>query len=219
MNDKYYNKAPILISSGGIIGILIIFTAHDLIYYRNRWLFWLIISILILVACFRLGLLVKKLYFATIKDPLTDLFNRNYFYEMLEYEIKRAKRYKTALSLIIIDVDDFKTVNDTWGHLEGDRVLIELSRIYKSYARAVDIISRWGGEEFAIILPETDTDGAYKLSERIRKAIENLNLGYKVTVCAGVSTIKDEMDINKFIAAADKALYKAKECKNSVMAT
>jgi len=219
MNDKYYNQAPVLISLGGIIGILIIFVTHDLTFYRNRWLFWSIISVLILVACFRIGLLVKKLYFATIKDPLTGLFNRNYFYEMLAYEIERAKRYKTALSLIIIDVDDFKTVDDTWGHLEGDRVLIELSRIFKSYVRAVDIISRWGGEEFAIILPETDTDGAYKLSERIRKAIENLNLGYKVTVCAGVSTIKDEMDINNFIAAADKALYKAKERKNSVMAT
>ncbi len=219
MNDKYYNQAPVLISFGGIVGILIIFAAHDLIYYKNCWLFWLIISILILVACFRLGLLVKKLYFATIKDPLTGLFNRSYFYEMLAYEIKRAKRYKTALSLIIIDVDDFKTVNDTWGHLEGDKVLIELSRIFKSYVRAVDIICRWGGEEFAIVLPETDTDGAYKLSERIRKAIENLNLGYKVTVCAGISTIKDEMDISKFIATADKALYKAKESKNSVMVT
>lgn len=217
MKDRYYNHAPLLSSLGGMIEIIMIMIIYYLVYNRNRWLFWMIISILILMACFRLGLLVKKLYSATIKDPLTGLFNRNYFYEMLAYEVRRARRYKASLSLIIIDVDDFKAVNDTWGHLEGDRVLVELSETFKCHVRAADIICRWGGEEFAVILPETDADGAYKLSERIRKAIESMNSNNKVTICTGVSAIKDEMDIDKLIASADKALYQAKRSKNSVM--
>ena len=217
MKDRYYNNAPLLSSLGGLIGIVMILITYHLVYNRSRWLFWMIIFILMLIACFRLGLLVKKLYFAAIKDPLTGLFNRIYFYEMLAYEVMRARRYQASLSLIMIDVDDFKAVNDTWGHLEGDKVLVELSDILKSHVRAADIICRWGGEEFAIILPETDADGAYKLSERIRKAIESMHSSNKVTICAGVSAIKDEMDIDRLIASADKALYQAKRNKNSVV--
>lgn len=217
MKDKYYHQAPVLFFFGGVIGGLLLFITHGMIYDGNPRLFWLVTSALILATCSRLGMLVKKLYCVAIKDRLTGLFNRNYFYEMLAYEVKRTRRYQASLSLIMIDVDNFKTVNDTRGHLEGDRVLIELSKILKSHVRATDIICRWGGEEFAIILPETDAGGAYMLSERIRKAIENMNSSNKVTICAGVSEIKDEMNIDRLIASADKALYQAKTRKNSVM--
>ena len=221
MKHKYYSHAPLLMSFGGIIGVFIIFVIYILVYDRNWWLFWLIIATLIFVACFRLGLSIKKLYFETTLDPLTGLFNRQYFYEKITYEVKRARRYKMDLSLIMIDVDDFKTVNDTWGHLEGDKVLVEISKVFKSHIRSVDVICRWGGEEFAIILPETDTVGAYKLSERIRKTIEKIDFGYgyKVTVCIGGATIKDEMNIKEFIETSDNALYKAKKNfnKNTVV--
>ncbi len=127
------------------------------------------------------------------------------------------KRTKLPLSFALIDIDNFKTINDTYGHLEGDKVLVELARIFKTQARSGDTIVRWGGEEFAMILPETDKSGVLAFAERIRKLVEFSNCKYKITVCIGITTVYQEHDAEKIMSVADRALYKAKEKKNTVV--
>lgn len=122
--------------------------------------------------------LCEKLASLAITDALTGLFNHRYFQEGLNLEIARAKRYNRALSLIMLDIDSFKEYNDTYGHLEGDRVLKEIARIIQENIRQIDIPSRYGGEEFMIILPEADSEEARIVAERIRKEVEGLRLGF-----------------------------------------
>jgi diguanylate cyclase (GGDEF)-like protein len=164
-----------------------------------------------------MGTLVKKLYHGVSKDPLTGLHNRRCFYDRIDYEIEKMKRTKLPLSFALIDIDNFKTINDTYGHLEGDKVLVELARIFKTQARSGDTIVRWGGEEFAMILPETDKSGALAFAERIRKLVEFSNCKYKITVCIGITTVYQGHNAEKIMSVADRALYKAKEKKNTVV--
>jgi len=163
-----------------------------------------------------LGVFIKRLYLGASKDPLTGLYNRRCFYDRMNYEMEKMKRTKLPLSLALIDIDNFKTINDTYGHLEGDRVLVQLSGIFKAQARSGDTIVRWGGEEFAIILPETDKNGAIACAERVRGLVEGSDWKYIVTVSVGITTVCQESDAEKIMAIADRALYKAKEGKNMV---
>ncbi|NSW91888.1 MAG: GGDEF domain-containing protein [Firmicutes bacterium] len=110
--------------------------------------------------------------FYAYKDPLTGLYNRRYFYEKLESDLKMLNRSNSNLSLCIIDIDHFKKVNDRYGHLAGDKLLTRVSKILKANSREIDTIARWGGEEFAVILPDTNNNGALKYAERTRKIIE-----------------------------------------------
>ncbi len=159
-----------------------------------------------------------------IKDVLTGLYNRYAFKEILRQEIDRAQRYDRHLSLLMIDIDHFKSVNDLFGHVIGDQVLEEFSDILKSAFRKTDIITRFGGEEFAIILPETTIGHATMLAERIRKSIEEYNYSHlvgkkKITVSIGISnyhTPGQKSDAT-LIHSADKALFAAKkEGRNKV---
>lgn len=174
------------------------------------------------------GLERRKARIYGIKDPLTGLFNRYTFKDMLRSELDRAQRYDRHLSLLMIDIDYFKKINDQYGHIMGDRVLVELSEVLKASFRKTDIITRFGGEEFAIILPETTLGHATMLAERIRKQIETNDYSHLIganhlTVSIGISnyfTPADEhprkSDI-KLIHSADKALYAAKkEGRNKV---
>jgi diguanylate cyclase (GGDEF)-like protein len=122
-----------------------------------------------------LGTFVKKLHQGANIDSLTGLYNRRCFYERIKYEMEKMKRTKLPLSLALIDIDSFKSVNDTYGHLEGDKVLVKLAGIFKTQARSGDTIVRWGDEEFAMILPETDRKGALTFAERIRVLVECSN--------------------------------------------
>ena len=155
-------------------------------------------------------------------DKLTGLFNRNKFDEFYSKEIKRSKRYSTNLSIIIFDVDNFKSINDTHGHHIGDIVLKEVSQIILTYTREQDIAVRWGGEEFLILLPNTDLNGASVVAEKIRVNIfENLftELNLKVTASFGVSELKEEDSDENLILRTDKFLYEAKNAgKNRVIA-
>lgn len=121
------------------------------------------------------------------------------------------------LSLAIIDIDNFKTNNDTYGHLEGDKVLVELAAIFKTHARSGDTVIRWGGEEFAMILSETDKNRALAFAERIRVLVECSDWRYKITVCLGITRVYQEQDAEQIMSVADRALYKAKENKNMVV--
>ena len=153
-----------------------------------------------------------------IRDQLTGLFNRRYFDEAITAEVARASRYGRDLSVIFLDVDFFKKYNDEYGHQHGDMVLKKISQIIKLNIREIDIATRYGGEEFVVILPETPQDDAYTVAEKIRQSVEetaasaigNRNAN-AITVSAGVASLgQDIMNVHQLIAKADQAVYEAK---------
>jgi two-component system, cell cycle response regulator len=145
-------------------------------------------------------------------DGLTTLKNHQAFQEKLSEEVSRSLRFKTPLSVLLIDVDHFKQFNDTFGHLEGDKVLKRVSALLLQGSRTIDFVARYGGEEFAIVLPNTDAEGAMTVAERIRMMIEKESWEKrKVTVSIGISTLNSEFNSpTQLISIADKALYHSK---------
>ena len=145
-----------------------------------------------------------------ITDILTGLYNKAYFIEAMKTEIARAKRNQKPISLIMFDFDNFKELNDTKGHMEGDRLLKETGSILKEQMRSMDIPCRYGGEEFTIILPETSQDSAFVTAERLRKNIEKSFEGL-TTISVGIVTCMNaSIDADNMLKQADTALYKAK---------
>ncbi|NQU74051.1 MAG: sensor domain-containing diguanylate cyclase [Candidatus Omnitrophica bacterium] len=160
--------------------------------------------------------LYEKVQKLAITDGLTGVFVRRYFLEMLKEEFERSLRHQFKLSFIMIDLDRFKECNDTFGHLVGDVVLREVAKVLKQNVREIDLLGRYGGEEFSLLLPETDKDSAALVAERLRWAVADQTFKaydemLKITISAGISTFPDDgstgMDL---IEAADEALYKAK---------
>jgi len=152
-----------------------------------------------------------------IYDTLTDLYNRRYFEERLGLEGQKAFSGSTSLSLVMVDIDHFKRVNDTFGHTEGDRVLKEISSILKASVRKKDTVARYGGEEFILILPEANLEDSYQIAERIRRLVENApfeigNVRLTLTVSLGISNFPTHQPESKedLIEMADQALYDAK---------
>lgn len=169
------------------------------------------------------AILHKKTAELAITDGLTGLSTHRYFQEAIDREIGRAKRLKLTFSLVILDIDNFKSLNDTFGHLEGDKVLKEISKIMRTQVRDTDTVARYGGEEFVVILIDTPKEGAKISAERIREAIEKNKFvlaGRRVIVTAslGLATYPDDAEAKQeLIKVADTALYKAKMAgKNKV---
>ena len=167
---------------------------------------------------FRLLVEIVSLKQLAITDGLTGVYVRRYFDLRLQHSVDRSLRYKENFSLIILDIDFFKKVNDTYGHLAGDLILKELSRILKKISRNVDIVCRYGGEEFAIILPQTDTTGAEIFAKRILSAVSDFPFKYKdkiirATVSIGIATFSQisPQTPKNLISVADSYLYKAKD--------
>jgi diguanylate cyclase (GGDEF)-like protein len=167
------------------------------------------------------------LYELAMVDGLTGLFMRRYFDARIEEEIERSKRYGTAFSVVMMDVDDFKLLNDTHGHLIGDRVLRGIANVVKSQMRGVDTAARYGGEELALILPRTEMVNAYNVGERIRAAIAELRIttdtdpsqSLRVTASFGIASYPESKarDGEDLVRRADRALYRAKKTgKNRV---
>ncbi len=156
----------------------------------------------------------------SVVDELTGIYNYRYFSKKLSQEIKRASRYKQSLSLLMIDIDWFKRCNDTYGHIFGNRVLQELAQRIKDSIGDVDVVSRYGGEEFAVILPQTNSKDAQMIGERIRHRVESLpfvgeerdsSLKVRVTVSLGVATSPDNgTSVEDLVEKVDQALYLAK---------
>jgi diguanylate cyclase (GGDEF)-like protein len=155
-----------------------------------------------------------------VTDELTGLSNRRRFQETMSAEVERSKRFEQDLALVMLDIDDFKAVNDTYGHQQGDIVLREVGRILRASSREIDEPARYGGEEMAIVLPGTDLEGAHNLAERVRARIEALRLPIigdedgqplRVTASFGAAALSASADsVRALVAAADEALYEAK---------
>jgi diguanylate cyclase (GGDEF)-like protein len=163
----------------------------------------------------------EALAHAAAIDPVSGLFNRRYFHVRIEEELQRARRHHMPVALLMIDIDDFKTINDNFGHLAGDVVIKDTAEILKRSVRVFDICTRFGGEEFAIVMPDSDGDDAVGSAERIRQRIEeyqSLDLGgMRITASIGVAVSTEEMTVRELIAHADQALYSAKQAgKNQV---
>ena len=147
-----------------------------------------------------------------LMDGLTKLYNHSYIHERLSEEISNTKRHDLDLSLIMFDLDNFKSVNDLYGHKQGDLVLKEISSSILDIIREEDIAGRYGGEEFIVILPNTDDTSAYKVAEKIRTSVKNIKWNVeklKVTLSGGVRSLKNET-VHEFIEKTDILLYKAK---------
>lgn len=157
---------------------------------------------------------------ATTKDELTQLYLRDVFEVVIKKEIGRANRKNTSLCLLLIDIDDFKRINDTNGHLIGDEVLNRIGVSINESVRDMDLAARYGGDEIAIIMPGSDIEDAYRAAQRIRKTIEQMQFrGFSVTVSIGVSQTDQHISMPiGLINAADSALYRAKDKgKNQVI--
>jgi diguanylate cyclase (GGDEF)-like protein len=157
-----------------------------------------------------------------IRDALTGLYNYGYFKEALRYEVEKSRRYHTPLSLIFLDIDDFKRVNDTLGHLRGDKIMRQVGAILKQGIRQADLLCRYGGDEFVMLLSQTPPDQAMVLAERLRQRIaqssmNRLGQAVKVTVSIGVAGLGPETSMEGLIKEADAAHYRAKQAgKNRV---
>jgi len=159
---------------------------------------------------------------SAISDGLTGLYNHAFFLQALRREVNRCKRHGLTVSLGMFDLDDFKKLNDTRGHLEGDKVLMKAAALVKETLREVDVAARYGGEEFAVVLPDTPKEGAAIVAERIRMRIEDhfkrRRGGPKVTTSVGVAAFPEDADsVEDLIRCADAALYRSKaEGKNRI---
>lgn len=170
------------------------------------------------------AMLLAELERLSVTDRLTQLYNHGYFHQRLEEEFSRSSRFDHKLALIILDLDDFKSFNDRYGHPRGDDALRVVSSVVRANLREIDVAARYGGEEFVVLLPETDCEGALSVAERIREGVESRTVfsgpdgGVKCTVSCGVAAFPDNAAASaRLVEAADRALYNAKrDGKNRV---
>ncbi len=173
----------------------------------------------------RRSLLYQKVQELTIIDGLTGILSRRYFLERLAEELKRSEQFKYKFAFVMVDIDHFKEYNDRYGHLVGDVILKEVARIIKDSLRQIDLVCRYGGEEFSIILTETEPGGAVFAMERIRQAVETRHIhaydeDLKVTISAGISVFPSHSrDLQGLIDMADQALYQAKQTGRNKVCT
>ncbi len=161
---------------------------------------------------------VEKIKELTIKDDVTKLYNARFLHEALDKEVSRARRHARKLSIIFIDIDHFKNVNDTYGHLVGSKVLSEFGNLIKDSLRNIDIPTRYGGDEYVIILPETDKKGALRVAHRLRNKLkqhvfmEEEGYHIKITASFGISSYPDDaLEKLDLLRLADNAMYRVKE--------
>ena len=154
----------------------------------------------------------------SVTDDLTSLYNSRYLSQVLRREVKRASRSLRPLSLLFLDLDGFKSINDTHGHLYGSRALVEAALVIRSSARETDVVARFGGDEFALVLPDTGSEGARAVGERVRERIaaheflQADGLRIRLTASVGVATLPDSAASEEaLIQAADQAMYRVKD--------
>ena len=205
-----------------LIGGFLIHT-HEAESIEKRWEYVYSISVfaaisLILPLCYGRKLIRRQqelhdeISRMAAEDCLTGLYNRRKINEFIQYEIERSERYAKGFSIIIMDIDFFKRVNDRFGHLAGDQLLKQFSDIIRETIRHIDTAGRWGGEEFVILCPETNMDGAISLADKIRQRINShiFNDFGKQTASFGVACYVNDDSVDTIINRADVALYNAK---------
>ncbi|MGK0442490.1 MAG: diguanylate cyclase (GGDEF)-like protein [Pseudohongiellaceae bacterium] len=231
-NGQYIISAsvPIFDQNGGFFGLLGI-DFNISLYEKNRQeilkiafaviFIALIISILIARKVYSISTKLEKthaqLYLQAHTDFLTNAYNRRYFIELAEREINRSQRRPHTLSLLMIDIDYFKIINDKYGHLTGDKVLILLVKTIKKTMRKNDILARFGGEEFIMLLPDTELEKSVIFTKRLQKELSLLKVkslegeSFNITVSIGISQFESKLDFDSWLNQADDAMYKAKE--------
>ena len=158
-----------------------------------------------------IGEIIRELKFLADFDSLTGIYNRRKIEDILMFEIERSKRYGKPLSVLFIDIDNFKEINDTYGHRKGDQVLRRVASLIREELRSTDFVGRFGGEEFLVVLPETGPEEAVKVAERIRRVIERADFGgVKVTVSVGVTGYAEGERCGEVLERVDRAMYRAK---------
>jgi diguanylate cyclase (GGDEF)-like protein len=179
--------------------------------------FSVVMVVLIAITLGRLASAERKLMLRALTDPLTGVFNRRTFVEMSSKEEERARRTGSLTSVLMMDIDHFKRVNDTHGHGVGDLVIKMLAEQATKSLRSIDILARYGGEEFVVTLPDTDADVASRVAERLRAALEravvrtDAGIEVKFTISVGVATFTTGVPLQRAMEAADQALYRAKQ--------
>lgn len=161
--------------------------------------------------------LMERLHGLAIMDDLTGIYNRRHFIEVARRELERAIRYDKNLSLLLLDLDHFKRINDTYGHAAGDAVLFHVACVCRESIRSIDIAGRYGGEELVILLPETAAGDAFTMAERIRERIEALSIdvcGKRLSVSTSIGVASragmGNISLEELLQAADRAMYRAK---------
>ncbi len=164
------------------------------------------------------AILFKRLEELSVTDDLTRLYNSRYLNQYLQHEMKRSKRYGYSVSLMFLDLDGFKSVNDRFGHLAGSRTLTEVGRVIRSTTRETDVVSRYGGDEFTVVLPQTGVEGAVVIARRLRESLEehvfleSMGLAVRVTASIGIACYPDHGESREdLIGNADRAMYRVKE--------
>lgn len=162
-----------------------------------------------------LGLVIKydQLKLQIVRDPLTNIYNRGYLTETIDKEIDRARRNGDSLGMILFDIDNFKSINDGYGHYTGDQILCALTDAVENVVRPYDTFGRLGGEEFAIILPEIDEKKIREIAERVRQTVEQtrLNRKFPVTVSVGATLLQEGDDMHTLYKRVDDAMFDAKQ--------
>lgn len=221
MEKNFYKHARLIFVICGLLIFLIdyiLFSGNP--SQRMINLIFLVKLILLVGGGTIYGNLLTRYYTDANTDFLTGLDNRQSFYSQFEKHVVRCYKENSELSLIAIDIDKFKMINDSYGHAIGDKALVQVASILKDNVRFSDVVGRVGGEEFLVLLPKTDLKEAYVVAERIKKHVEKemppFN-GESVTVSIGISSLKGSYDKKKLLKLADKALYEAKETRNTVV--
>lgn len=218
MKEGFFKFAPFILIAVGAIIWLAAFILKDYSLLNSKFviIFCIFGQLLLLFYC---GVLIRTLHKQVNIDSLTGVCNRRCFYK----KVAEISKMKFPVSLMMLDIDNFKKINDTYGHLVGDEVLRQFAEILKDNTRSTDIIARLGGEEFAVVLPQTCCNNVLKMGERIKQTVEENTFSHDIitvemTVSIGVATTELSIHIDSLLKLADKALYKAKETKNVVVA-
>lgn len=214
----FLKHAPLII-------LLSVLNLHAFGYLLEKYFFpnmelaiWMFIAAVDMAFAYKCGLLVQELSKRRYQDFLTGLYNRSFLYYVID---DKHRSISSSLSMLMLDMDNFKMINDSYGHDEGDHVLVQIASIIKTSIRADDIPIRWGGDEFIIALPQTSLKDAKATGELIQSRIDCYKFGNKamlpkITVSIGAASIETASDLDILIQRADKALYKAKEEKNKI---
>ncbi|WP_366923065.1 GGDEF domain-containing protein [Metallumcola ferriviriculae] len=215
MNLLFTEKTSLKMGLLGFVFSVIGYLLEEYIALPRLWV-WILSAVVLTFAGCLFGRLIEHLHRGAYTDSLSGLRNRRFLYNKLTVEMERVNRNKTCLSMLMIDIDNFKEINDNYGHLKGDKIIRMLAKAMKSNKRATDTVARLGGDEFIIVLPETDFNGARSVVSRLLKSIAQMKSSPKFSVSIGITSTLDKIEVRKFIKQADSDLYKEKARKKDL---